>query len=157
MLPIMHWNDNQTTMKQVSVLVGAGSIGQAIIRRVSAGKHIVLANYSNHAIGQRWIAWPPQGRLSEDDWGHASPACRNTWRSGRYGWVPDVLPRTFHQRCWLSDWWRLHGFLLVWWFTVSQGYTLMNRLITILFLGMMAIIMPPWQVAVELLQLLKSN
>ena len=33
-------------MKQVSVLVGAGSIGQAIIRRVSAGKHIVLADYS---------------------------------------------------------------------------------------------------------------
>ena len=33
-------------MKQISVLVGAGSIGQAIIRRVSAGKHIVLADYS---------------------------------------------------------------------------------------------------------------
>ena len=33
-------------MKQVVVLVGAGSIGQAIIRRVSAGKHIVLADYS---------------------------------------------------------------------------------------------------------------
>ena len=32
--------------KQVSVLVGAGNIGQAIIRRVSAGKHIVLADYS---------------------------------------------------------------------------------------------------------------
>ena len=32
--------------KQISVLVGAGSIGQAIIRRVSAGKHIVLADYS---------------------------------------------------------------------------------------------------------------
>ena len=32
--------------KQVTVLVGAGSIGQAIIRRVSAGKHIVLADYS---------------------------------------------------------------------------------------------------------------
>lgn len=32
--------------KQVSVLVGAGSIGQAIIRRVSVGKHIVLADYS---------------------------------------------------------------------------------------------------------------
>ena len=32
--------------KQVSVLIGAGSIGQAIIRRVSAGKHIVLADYS---------------------------------------------------------------------------------------------------------------
>ena len=33
-------------MKQVTVLVGAGSIGLAIIRRVSAGKHIVLADYS---------------------------------------------------------------------------------------------------------------
>jgi len=32
--------------KQVSVLVGAGSIGQAIIRRVSAGKHVVLADYN---------------------------------------------------------------------------------------------------------------
>ena len=32
--------------RQVTVLVGAGSIGQAIIRRVSAGKHIVLADYS---------------------------------------------------------------------------------------------------------------
>ena len=31
-------------MRQVSVLVGAGSIGQAIIRRVSAGKHVVLAD-----------------------------------------------------------------------------------------------------------------
>ena len=28
--------------KQVSVLVGAGSIGQAIIRRVSAGKQLAL-------------------------------------------------------------------------------------------------------------------
>lgn len=33
-------------MKQVVVLIGAGSIGQAIVRRVSAGKHIVLADYS---------------------------------------------------------------------------------------------------------------
>lgn len=32
--------------KKVAVLVGAGSIGQAIIRRISAGKHIVLADYS---------------------------------------------------------------------------------------------------------------
>lgn len=32
--------------KQVSVLVGAGSIGMAIIRRVSVGKHIVLADYN---------------------------------------------------------------------------------------------------------------
>ena len=31
---------------QVAVLVGAGSIGQASIRRVSAGKHVVLADYS---------------------------------------------------------------------------------------------------------------
>ena len=33
-------------IKNTTVLVGAGSIGQAIIRRVSAGKHIVLADYS---------------------------------------------------------------------------------------------------------------
>ncbi len=33
-------------MKLISVLVGAESIGQAIISRVSAGKHIVLADYS---------------------------------------------------------------------------------------------------------------
>ena len=32
--------------KQISVLIGAGSIGQAIIRRVSAGKHVVSADYS---------------------------------------------------------------------------------------------------------------
>lgn len=33
-------------MKQVVVLVGAGSIGQAIARRVAAGKHLVLADSS---------------------------------------------------------------------------------------------------------------
>lgn len=33
-------------MKQVAVLVGSGSIGQAIVRRVAAGKHVVLADYS---------------------------------------------------------------------------------------------------------------
>lgn len=33
-------------MKQVAVLIGAGSIGQAIVRRVAAGKHVVLADYS---------------------------------------------------------------------------------------------------------------
>ena len=32
--------------REVSVLIGAGSIGQAIIRRVSAGRHVVLADYS---------------------------------------------------------------------------------------------------------------
>ena len=31
-------------MKQVIVVVGAGSIGQAIVRRVSAGKHVLLAD-----------------------------------------------------------------------------------------------------------------
>ena len=32
-------------MKQVVILLGAGSIGQAIARRVSVGKHLVLADY----------------------------------------------------------------------------------------------------------------
>src|ERR1700759_4889992 len=31
-------------MKKVIVVIGAGSIGQAIARRVSAGKHILLAD-----------------------------------------------------------------------------------------------------------------
>jgi NAD(P)-dependent dehydrogenase (short-subunit alcohol dehydrogenase family) len=31
-------------MKQVTVVIGAGSIGQAIARRVSAGKHVLLAD-----------------------------------------------------------------------------------------------------------------
>ena len=31
-------------MKKVIVLIGAGSIGQAITRRVSAGKHVLLAD-----------------------------------------------------------------------------------------------------------------
>ena len=31
-------------MKEVVVLVGTGSIGQAIARRVSAGKHVVLGD-----------------------------------------------------------------------------------------------------------------
>ena len=32
--------------KEVVVLVGTGSIGLAIARRVSAGNHLVLADYS---------------------------------------------------------------------------------------------------------------
>lgn len=32
--------------KEVAVLFGSGSIGQAIVRRVAAGKHVVLADYS---------------------------------------------------------------------------------------------------------------
>ena len=42
--------------------MGAGSIGLAIIRRVSAGKHIVLADYSQQNAEQapptRWATWP---------------------------------------------------------------------------------------------------
>ena len=38
--------------KEISVLMGAGSIGLAIIRRVSAGKHIVLADYSEENARQ---------------------------------------------------------------------------------------------------------
>jgi saccharopine dehydrogenase-like NADP-dependent oxidoreductase len=33
-------------MTNVIVVIGAGSIGQAIARRVSAGKHVVLADLS---------------------------------------------------------------------------------------------------------------
>lgn len=33
--------------RQVAVLFGAGSIGQAIIRRIGVGKHIVLADISD--------------------------------------------------------------------------------------------------------------
>ncbi len=47
--------------KQVSVLVGAGSIGQAIIRRVSAGKHVVLADYS---FENRWSSESHQACLN---------------------------------------------------------------------------------------------
>ena len=32
--------------KEVAVLFGTGSIGQAIIRRIAVGKHVVLADYS---------------------------------------------------------------------------------------------------------------
>ena len=31
-------------MKNVVVVIGSGSIGQAIVRRVSVGKHILLAD-----------------------------------------------------------------------------------------------------------------
>ena len=45
-LPTFALQKETDMKKQVTVLVGAGSIGQAIIRRVSAGKHVVLADYS---------------------------------------------------------------------------------------------------------------
>ena len=31
-------------MKNATVVIGAGSIGQAVARRVSAGKHVLLAD-----------------------------------------------------------------------------------------------------------------
>ena len=37
-------NGRRTMMRNVIVVIGAGSIGQAIARRVSAGKHVVLAD-----------------------------------------------------------------------------------------------------------------
>lgn len=39
-------------MKKIVVLVGAGSIGQAIARRIGAGKHIVIADYSIDNAGK---------------------------------------------------------------------------------------------------------
>lgn len=36
--------DERIVMKKVIVVIGAGSIGQAIARRVSAGKHVLLAD-----------------------------------------------------------------------------------------------------------------
>ena len=38
-------------MTQVIVVIGAGSIGQAIARRVSAGKQVVLADLRQEAAG----------------------------------------------------------------------------------------------------------
>jgi NAD(P)-dependent dehydrogenase (short-subunit alcohol dehydrogenase family) len=43
-LRISHADMKRNTLTNVIVVIGAGSIGQAIARRVSAGKHIVLAD-----------------------------------------------------------------------------------------------------------------
>jgi threonine dehydrogenase-like Zn-dependent dehydrogenase len=43
--PHIHEREKQEIpMSDVIVVIGAGSIGQAIARRVSAGKHVVLAD-----------------------------------------------------------------------------------------------------------------
>ena len=43
-------------MKNVIVVIGAGSIGQAIARRISAGKHIMLADLRPEAAnGAAWV------------------------------------------------------------------------------------------------------
>jgi phosphoglycerate dehydrogenase-like enzyme len=39
-----HSNSRTIAMSNVIVVIGAGSIGQAIARRVSAGKHVLLAD-----------------------------------------------------------------------------------------------------------------
>ena len=69
--------------KQVSVLVGAGSIGQAIIRRVSAGKHVVLADYS---IENRWSSESHQaclnGRVTEEGAANAERAATTLENAG---------------------------------------------------------------------------
>ncbi len=41
---LRRFNKKEFTMSDVIVVIGAGSIGQAIARRVSAGKHVVLAD-----------------------------------------------------------------------------------------------------------------
>jgi NAD(P)-dependent dehydrogenase (short-subunit alcohol dehydrogenase family) len=38
------WHAERTAMSTVTVVIGAGSIGQAIARRVSAGRHVLLAD-----------------------------------------------------------------------------------------------------------------
>jgi NAD(P)-dependent dehydrogenase (short-subunit alcohol dehydrogenase family) len=38
------WHTERTAMSTVTVVIGAGSIGQAIARRVSAGRHVLLAD-----------------------------------------------------------------------------------------------------------------
>ena len=52
-------------MKDVIVVVGAGSIGQAIARRVGAGKRVLLASLDEQdaalaarARPTKWARWP---------------------------------------------------------------------------------------------------
>ena len=45
-------------MKSVIVVIGAGSIGQAIARRVSAGKHVLLADLRRKTRRRRHERWP---------------------------------------------------------------------------------------------------
>ena len=40
-------------MTNVIVVIGAGSIGQAIARRISAGKHVLLADLKQETPTQR--------------------------------------------------------------------------------------------------------
>ena len=44
------------SMKDVTVVVGAGSIGQAIARRISAGRHVVLADLRRENAAAKALA-----------------------------------------------------------------------------------------------------
>jgi len=43
-VPVRRYLPNLMDLKNVIVVIGAGSIGQAIARRVSAGKHVLLSD-----------------------------------------------------------------------------------------------------------------
>ena len=48
-------------MKDVTVVIGAGSIGQAIARRVSAGKHVLLSDLRQENADAAAKLWPTPG------------------------------------------------------------------------------------------------
>ena len=48
-------------MRNVIVVIGAGSIGQAIARRVSAGKHVLLADLRRRTPTRRPRCWATPG------------------------------------------------------------------------------------------------
>ena len=54
-------------MKEVSGLIGTGSIGQAIIRRVSSGRHVVLADY-NTTNAERVVETLENGGCTASYW-----------------------------------------------------------------------------------------
>src|SRR5665213_692440 len=89
-------------MDEVVVVVGAGSIGPAIARRVGAGKHILLADLNEQTADagaevlrdagskrapRAWMFEPPLGDCLDRD-RHRRPSCESTctalpwcWRS----------------------------------------------------------------------------
>lgn len=81
-------------MKQVVVLIGAGSIGQAIVRRVSAGKHIVLADYSKEQAMQAAITLENAGfecTTLQCDLGSKADICRLVEYAVSLGDVVNVI------------------------------------------------------------------
>jgi predicted dinucleotide-binding enzyme len=45
-------SEKEVALTEVIVVIGAGSIGQAIARRVSAGKHVLLADTVAYGYGE---------------------------------------------------------------------------------------------------------